>query len=54
MKELFGKERDAIKSGEDRQPIVEQREQITAEAKKRGNKRPSADAMAAARGIPSR
>ena len=53
MKELFGKERDAIKCGEDRQPFVEQREQITAEAKKRGSKRPSADAMAAARGIPS-
>ena len=40
MKELFGKGRDAIKSGEDRQPFVEQREQITAEAKKRVSKRP--------------
>ena len=54
MQELFGKERDAIKSGEDRQPFVEQREQITGEAKKRGSKRPSADTMAASRGIPSR
>ena len=54
MKELFDKERAAIKSGEDRQPFVEQREQITAEAKKRGSKRPSAASMAAARGIPSR
>ena len=54
MKELFDKERDAIKSGEDRQPFVEQREQITAEAKKRGSKRPSADSMAAARSLPSR
>ena len=54
MQELFGKKRDAIKSGEDHQPFVEQREQITAEAKKRGSKGPSADAMAAARGLPSR
>ena len=53
MKKLFGKERDAIKNGEDRQPFVEQREHITAEAKKRGSKRPSADAMTAARNSPS-
>ena len=53
MQELFGKERDAIKSGEDRQPFAAQREQITAEAKKRGSKRPSADPMAAARSLPS-
>ena len=53
MKTLFGKERDAIRSGEDRQPFAEKRENITAEAKKRGDKRPSADSMAAARGIAS-
>ena len=54
MKELFGKERDAMKSGEDRQPFSDKREKITTEAKKRGSKRPSADAMAADRSLPSR
>ena len=53
MKELFGKERDAIKSGEDRQPFSDKREKITTEATKRGVRRPSADSMAAARGLPS-
>ena len=53
MKELFGKERDAIKSGEDRQPFSDKREKITTEATKRGGRRPSADSMAADRSLPS-
>ena len=46
MKDLFDKEREAMKAGKDRQPFITEREGLTEEARKRGPRRPSDASMA--------
>ena len=43
---LLREEREAVRSGEDRQPYIAEREGITAVARKRGQKQPSAESKA--------
>ena len=51
MKDLFDKEREAVKAGKDRQPFNAEREGLTAEARKRGLRRLSDASMAYAAAV---
>ena len=46
MKALFNGERRAVAAGKDRQPFIAESEGLTAEARKRGPRRPSDASMA--------
>ena len=51
MKDLFDKEREAMKAGKDRQPFITESEGLTAEARKRGPRKPSDASMAYAAAV---
>ena len=51
MKDLFDKERRAVAAGHNRQPFITEREGLTAEARKRGLRKPSDASMAYAAAV---
>ena len=51
MKGLFDKEWEAVKAGKARQPFIAEREGLTAEARKRGPRKPSDASMAYAAAV---
>ena len=51
MKALFDKEREAVAAGKDRQPFIAESEGLTAEARKRGPRKPSDASMAYAAAV---
>ena len=51
MKDLFDKEREAVKAGKDRQPFITERDGLTAEAHKRSPRKPSVASMAYAAAV---
>ena len=51
MKDLFDKKRRAVAAGHNRQPLITERDGLTAEARKRGPRKPSDALMAYAAAV---